>query len=311
MLPHQIDDIVRHMDHPSFDGINSYFVSKAAKSGGVTVAVSGLGGDEVFGGYGSFNVIPASAKAISVWKAVPGSFRDLIIKIIGAFKIPSIDAKAKRKIDRLSEVTSPIGLYCLARLLLWPNEKRTMYTKEMLLSLRSASGNDVIEQLLMQNTNGKYNLWYMVSLLEMSSYMTWRLLRDTDVMSMAHSLEVRVPFVDHKLIEFICSLPEGWEKRWGYPKKLLVESLSDVIPKHVLNRAKHGFEFPMAQWMKNELRDIVEDTLSEGSIKNRGLFKVSEIHKLYNGFCSDLVSYPVIWQFVVLELWMRRMLDRN
>jgi len=310
-VAYQIDDIIRHMDHPSFDGINSYFVSKAAKSGGVTVAVSGLGGDEIFGGYGSFNVIPASIRAISLWKAVPVSLRDLIVKIIGSFKIPWIGATAKRKINNLPDIHSPIGLYCLARLLLWPKEKKSMYSKDMLRALNSTPGHEVVEELLMQYVNCNSNPWYMVSLLEMNSYMTWRLLRDTDVMSMAHSLEVRVPFVDHKLIEFICSLPEGWEKKWGYPKKLLVESLSDIIPDHVVNRAKHGFEFPMSQWMKNELRDIVEDALSKETIKSRGLFEVDKIRELCNGFYNDLIPYPVIWQFVVLELWMRSMLDRS
>ena len=152
-------------------------------------------------------------------------------------------------------------------------------------------------------------MWRMVSLLEMQSYMGWRLLRDTDAMSMAHSLEVRVPLIDHKVVEFVCGLRSGWEKIWGHPKRLLTESLSDILPAEIVHRKKQGFSFPMEKWMKKELREVVEDALSLESIRNRGFMTENGLRNLYDGFLRGEVGYPVIWQMVVLELWMRDTLD--
>ena len=152
-------------------------------------------------------------------------------------------------------------------------------------------------------------MWRMVSLLEMQSYMGWRLLRDTDAMSMAHSLEVRVPLIDHKVVEFVCGLRSGWEKIWGHPKRLLTESLSDILPAEIVHRKKQGFSFPMEKWMKGELREVVEDALSLESIRRRGFMTENGLRNLYDGFLRGEVGYPVIWQMVVLELWMRDTLD--
>ncbi|MBW1741146.1 MAG: asparagine synthase (glutamine-hydrolyzing) [Deltaproteobacteria bacterium] len=305
----QIDDIVGHIDHPSFDGINSYFISKAAKSGGVTVSLSGLGGDELFGGYGSFNVIPRWSKAIRLWGLVPLSLRDALTKMVSKRTIPGLDKRRRRKIGCMARVDSVIGLYCLARLLLWPQEKMQLYSPEMLHFLNTNNENQKIVELLEKYVRSDLDPWQLVSQLEMRTYMAWRLLRDTDVMSMAHSLEVRVPFIDHKLVEFICRLPRGWEKRWGFSKKILVESLGDLLPKEVINQPKHGFELPMEQWMRNELKPLVEDTLSEQSIVKRGFFRFKSIFDVYEGFQKGEYSYPVIWQFVVLELWIRSIFE--
>jgi len=307
----RINEIISHMDHPSFDGINSYFVSMAAKAGGVTVALSGLGGDELFGGYGSFNVIARWFKAIKLWGLTPFSLRKLFIKMISRQAIPGLTKGRYRKINCLPWVDSPIGLYCVARLLLWPEEKMRLYSPEIYHFLNNTQDNQKIVSLLEEYVRFDSNPWHMVSRLEMTIYMIWRLLRDTDVMSTAHSLEVRVPFVDHKLVEFMCGLPVGWVKRWGVSKKILVESLGDLLPKEVVDQPKHGFEFPMKQWMTNELRYVVEDTLSEDSIKKRGLFNHKNILDLYHQFLRDECSYPIIWQFVVLELWIRSIFEKN
>ena len=153
--------------------------------------------------------------------------------------------------------------------------------------------------------------WRILSKLEMQVYMGWRCLRDTDVMSMAHSLEVRVPYVDYRVVEFVCGLPPGWEKKWGYPKRLLEASLRDVIPPEISARRKQGFALPMAKWMKEDLREILEDTLSEESLRRRGIFSPKEVRKLYTRFRKGKSSYPLIWYLAILELWFREMLDAH
>jgi len=307
----QMKDIIRFMDQPSFDGINTYFVSQAAKAGGLTVALSGLGGDELFGGYDSFDVIHRWAKPIRLWGKLPRYFRRGTAHVLSQWALSDFWKKRIRKIQLLPYVDNVSDLYILARMLLWPHEKQAIYSADMCSYLREKEDISYIEELIKGVGRFDDYPWHSLSCLEMTNYMGWRLLRDTDVMSMAHSLEVRVPFVDNKLVEFICGLPLGWEKHWGYPKKLLVESLRDLLPYEVLSQPKHGFEFPFGHWMKNELKDIVEDVFSEECIKARGLFEYSNIRLLYDRFLKNELPYPAIWQLVVLELWMREILDQT
>src|SRR5207244_2279449 len=103
-------------------------------------------------------------------------------------------------------------------------------------------------------------------------YMGHRLLRDTDAMSMAHSLEVRVPLIDHEVVEFVVGLGPQWHTVGRRPKRLLTAAIDDLLPEQVVAGPKHGFELPMAHWMRHELRPIVEETLSRESISRRGIF---------------------------------------
>ncbi len=307
----ELENIVWYLDQPSFDGINSYFVSRAAKQGGLTVALSGLGGDELFGGYGSYQIIPRLNTYVKLWGKLPRTIRTSIVRILELTVGNLSNGDRLRKIGRLGWVDSPVALYALARLNLWPLEKKQLYSSSFLKESEIANGHDQSLVLLEKYAENNHGAWRMVTELEMQTYMNWRLLRDTDVMSMAHSLEVRVPLIDHKLVEFVCGLPEGWQKSLGYPKRLLTTALSELIPKGIINKPKHGFEFPIECWMKRELKQVVEDTLSARTIKERGLFSPDGVRSLYEGFLRGNYSYPVIWQFVVLELWLRCMIDNK
>ena len=124
-------------------------------------------------------------------------------------------------------------------------------------------------------------------------------------MSMAHSIEVRVPFLDDNLVEHVISLPSLNNSPLGYPKRLFIESTRDLLPDFVLNRRKQGFQLPMEVWMRNELDDVVKDVFSHDNIKKRGLFNEREMSKLLSMFEKNQVTYDVIWKFVTLELWLR------
>jgi asparagine synthase (glutamine-hydrolysing) len=128
-------------------------------------------------------------------------------------------------------------------------------------------------------------------------------------MSMAHSLEVRVPLIDHEIVEFVCGLPPGWERRRGYPKRLLLESLSDVLPPAILDRPKQGFAFPLDHWMRNALRPLVESVLAPDVVKARGIFEPAAVRQLADGFFAGREAYPAVWQLVVLEMWLQHTLD--
>jgi len=124
-------------------------------------------------------------------------------------------------------------------------------------------------------------------------------------MSMSHSLEVRVPLLDDDLVEYVLGLPSGWEKGLGWPKKLLTNSVKDILPDFILNRKKQGFQLPMKHWMMTSLKTVVGDTLSDQSISMREIFNNKELNKMHKLFLEGRYPYEVIWKFVVLEMWMR------
>lgn len=309
----ELERMMASIDQPSFDGLNTFLISQAAKEGGLTVSLSGLGGDEIFGGYDTYRVIPRWGKITQWWARIPEALRSTIAKgTMAAFGGNGISsAERSRKFKRLCWVDSPVGLYALARLNLWPQERDSLYADHVLAEVRGDPERIDVMGLLSSLAPASASSWRMVSLLEMQAYMGWRLLRDTDTMSMAHSLEIRVPLIDHEVVEFVCGLRVGWEKRWGHPKRLLTQSLEDILPAALLNRKKQGFAFPMEKWMNEDLREIIEEALSPASVRKRGLFSPPQIERLYRDFQAKRVGYPAIWQFVVLELWMREVLDRQ
>ena len=145
-----------------------------------------------------------------------------------------------------------------------------------------------------------------VSFSEITTYMQNVLLRDTDQMSMAHALEVRVPFLDYKLVEYILNLPDEMKFPIS-PKKLLVDAVSDLLPSEIINRPKMGFTFPWKNWMKNELKIFCETRLQ--NLGKREPFDANGLQELWTKFLNDdpLVTWSRIWPLVVLSHW----LDKN
>ncbi|MBA3551237.1 hypothetical protein H0W32_03460 [Patescibacteria group bacterium] len=142
-----------------------------------------------------------------------------------------------------------------------------------------------------------------VSVAEISTYMQNVLLRDTDQMSMAHALEVRVPFLDYTLVEYVLGVPDKF-KSVASPKKLLVDAIGDLLPSEIVNRPKMGFTFPWKQWMKSELKSFCEIRLQ--SLSKRKCFNETGIMNLWTSFLKDdpRVTWSRIWFLVVLENWL-------
>jgi asparagine synthase (glutamine-hydrolysing) len=144
-----------------------------------------------------------------------------------------------------------------------------------------------------------------VSLAEISTYMQNVLLRDTDQMSMANALEVRVPFLDYTLVEYVLNLPD--EMKFPVtPKKLLVDAVGDLLPPEIVNRPKMGFTFPWKSWMKNELRGFCESRLKY--LGKREPFNENGVTELWNNFLTDdpKVTWSRIWPLVVLSHWLEK-----
>lgn len=228
-LEQNLEDILSAMDQPSSDAINSWFVNKCAKENGLKAVLSGIGADELFGGYPSFKRM----KLIRALKRLP----KFILRL--ADKLPS--EKLKR-IYFLS-YTNPIGEYLFLRGFFTPSAVSKLLSKSK-KEIDQLLENFPLDKEIEQMKGGERASW-----METNLFMKNQLLKDTDYMSMAHSIEVRVPFLDQELIKAIhhVSLHIKFGKQ---PKGLLIDSFKDILPEAIWNRPKMGFTFPLQGWLR-------------------------------------------------------------
>lgn len=282
-LINDFDKIIESMDQPTIDGINTYFVSKAAASFGLKVVLSGLGGDELFGGYPSFINIPKYQRIKSLPFAKP------LMKAAGFIMNGRLPAKA---IEYFKNPDSPNAEYRLIRGLFTDAELRT-------LGWQPTSQQSVVnrqrQNLNQPMTNNQMTVLQYVSFLESCLYMRNQLLRDSDVFSMAHSLELRVPFVDHLLYSAVLPyLDGGFDK--NFPKKILVDAVGD-LPAEISHRTKQGFTFPFADWMKHgKIKESIKDSLS----KNTFGFDRKQLSSMIRKFETGKLHWSRVWALFVL-----------
>ena len=245
-----LPDVMEAMDQPSTDGINSYFICKYAKDAGLTAVLSGLGADELFGGYNSF-VNAAKMELIKKW--VPN---------IG-FKTAQLFNKDKYQKAAFLSISGPIGEYLFNRGLLCPKEiskvlnidENTVW--QLLTNLNKYYAyNPEIQTTRKENINfdvsGYKNLdpFNKASFLETNLYMQNQLLKDSDYMSMWHAVEVRVPFLDKELMQLAYSINCTIKLKANQKKFLLVEAFKDILPQEIWDRPKMGFTFPFQEWLQ-------------------------------------------------------------
>ena len=248
----QLDDAVKSLDQPTMDGLNTYFVSRAARQGGLKVALSGLGSDEIFGGYSTFESTPRAAFVAGLGRWIPGPFRRLTAA--AAVRIAAGDAVRKAAAAWRSPKDFPHAYY-FTRLLFTPSRVRRLLAPYF-ESEEYSRDREYPWRARMRETArqaGQLDSFTSVSCFELQSYMVNTLLRDTDAASMANSLEVRVPFLDHRLVEFVGRLPKSAKYTPDVPKSLLVEALSDLLPDEVVGQSKRTFTLPWDVWLRGPL----------------------------------------------------------
>lgn len=294
-----IPEALSFMDHPSADGPNTYVVSKKTREAGVKMALSGLGGDELFGGYSVFNQIP-ELKSKTWLRSFPAYARKPLGKIYHAIKGTTASSKISGLMGLEQFDTEDIYQF-YRQVYLDPHVLK-------LLSFDSLTPNRV-HQITNRLVGYKTAGWGLpdsskISVAEISTYMQNVLLRDADQMSMASGLEVRVPFLDHELVELVLSVPDNY-KNTQSPKKLLVDSFKHLLPEEIYNREKMGFVLPYDIWMRNELKEFCIEKLNW--LKESPQFNAREIELIWQKFLrgDKQINWSRIWMLVVLANWMK------
>ena len=291
-----VPDALAATDHPSGDGPNTYVVSQATKKAGLTVALSGLGGDELFAGYPVFR---RTADLLDKrWAmAWPRGLR----KLAGAAYRAARPGVAADKFATLlsGDRLDPTSTYPISRRVLLEPEIR----KATPLAPTPDSVASWCRQVLDHAPARDLPVLSRISLAEMHTYMQHVLLRDTDQMSMAHALEVRVPFLDHRLVE--TALAIGDPVKFPHtPKALLTAALGDRLPREIVDRPKMGFTLPWEVWLNGPLEATCQAGLD--ALVQRDLLHADAAKALWGGFLSGRTSWSRVWTLVALGQWIDR-----
>jgi asparagine synthase (glutamine-hydrolysing) len=300
----RVGEAVGALDQPSMDGINTYFVSWGARQAGLKVALSGLGGDEVFGGYSSFRRTPQYQRISALGSRVPKGWRRATAAVLSGAGKATVRADATRKLAALWEEPESLPHpYFFARALFSPKQVTELMTGDNTGRRDLPWWNWLAENV---EQAGRRDTFTAVSWMETRSYLVSTLLRDTDSMSMAHSLEVRVPFLDHLLVEFVTALPEKLKRHNGTPKGLLVGALEDLLPLEVVHQPKRGFTFPWAKWLRGPLKVRVEKGLAELSSDMEMTLNRDKTDRVWHSYLKGHTSWARPWSLYVLNEWTKR-----
>ena len=299
----RLDEAIASFDQPSMDGINTYFVSWAARQAGLKVALSGLGSDELFGGYSSFRNTAKIARLASIAHFLPSSIRRAIAGEFGGSRTPQAYGKFAKASAAWIDPDSLPHPYFFTRLLFPPHAAFSRKRDGVDL------GNDLPSRRWLADSarqTASLDRFTAVSWLELRSYLLNTLLRDTDAMSMRHSLEIRVPYLDTPLVEYVLALPASAKLDRSRPKALLVRAMADLLPQEIIEQPKRTFTFPWERWLRAELGDRVAAGLSDWSPALQPHVSRDFAAAAWTGFLRGRTTWSRPWSLYVLNEWVKR-----
>jgi asparagine synthase (glutamine-hydrolysing) len=294
----ELDAIFDAMDQPTIDGVNSYFVSKVASEDGMKVTLSGLGSDELLYGYPTFASVSGYHRWIRPFHRIPGPLRTVIARTIERAG-RHVSGQPTDKLADTAGAGSAFGASYLLSRGLFPEPARRRLTTDIVPvsdwseEIGDSTASADAGLTTMERTSDAEARWYMGN----------QLLRDTDAMSMAHSLEVRVPFLDAELAAYARSV--GPPESETHEKELLKDAVRDLLPAEVLDREKSGFVFPFDEWLRDDLDDVLEDTLADGDALESVGLNSDTVAAVRRSFQEGEAHWTRVWGLVVLVKWVR------
>jgi asparagine synthase (glutamine-hydrolysing) len=303
--------LVWHCDEPLADpaALPTWYLAQHTRQH-VTVALNGDGGDEAFAGYQRYY---ADALA-DLYGMVPNLLRQRVLDKVWQ-KCPESDTQPLEQnwpaaLRRLSQAAS---LPREASILRWGSyfteaDKYALYTDDMAQAVAGLDSVAFLSDVFCQapaRTRLDRTLYA-----DVHTYLPGALLVKADRMSMAHSLEVRSPLLDHQVMELAAGLPQNWKVRGWTTKRFLREAFADLVPVETRQRGKQGFAVPLGLWFHGELRDLACDLLLGSTARQRGWFKPAAVQRLLDEHQSGHADHGKrIWALLILEMWCRRFVD--
>ncbi len=307
--PEMADELQRmiyYLDEPQADfaAINTFFICRLARENGIKVLLSGAGGDDIFSGYRRHRALELEWR----WSWLPRIARRALKNV--SSRLPSSSASTRR-IAKAFAYADRAGDERLASYFHWtePHVLRSLYTAGMLEALGEQPFSAPLMSSLANVPDDVHELNRMLYL-DCKHFLADHNLNYFDKMSMATGVEVRVPLLDPDLISLAARLPVAYKHRGGEGKWIFKAAMEPLLPREVIYRPKSGFGVPLRHWLRNELRPMVEDTLSEASLARRGLFEYRAVQNLLEQDRSGSVdaAYTIL-SMMCIELWCRMFLD--
>ena len=285
------------MDQPTIDGVNTYLVSAKTRAAGVKVALTGLGADEMFAGYSNFRRVPRMEAFSKRFGRLPKLARRPFSVSVALF---AGKGDRSRKLAELATGhDSIVHPYFLVRMLFGAAEREGLFSGPDYQALQQSLDRGLRESITESQSLDPVN---RVSYLESRWYMRNTLLRDSDFMSMAHGLELRVPFLDRALVEACFRIPGEKKLQGDLPKSLLLASLGVELPREIVNRPKRGFTLPFERWLRGEMRPVVEDALLKSHWDQTSI-SASAVREVWDRFLAGETSWSRPWSLFVLKHW--------
>jgi len=302
-----LEKMIYHLDEPQADPapLNVMYISQFAREHGIKVLLSGVGGDDIFTGYRRHYALMQEKH----WAWLPGYVRKGLTAITK--NIPQ-NQPFMRRAAKAFHYANLDGDERIASYFQWLNFANVLdlLNEEVKNELGEYCPNEILLQSL-QNLPGSTHTLNKMLYLEGKHFLADHNLNYTDKMGMTEGVEIRVPLLDPELIAFATTLPVHYKQRGRTGKWIFKKAMEGVLPKEVIYRPKTGFGAPLRSWLRNELKEMVDDVLSQESIRNRGLFdyaRINRLRRLDEDGKLDAI-YP-IFSVICIELWCRIFIDQ-
>jgi asparagine synthase (glutamine-hydrolysing) len=304
-IVHDLPRMLFALDEPQADPapLNALYISESARAMNIKVLLSGAGGDDIFSGYRRHYALTREP----LWSWLPSFARDALAR--GSALLPQ-----GPQLRRISKALTYANLTPRERLISYfywirPQQSLELFNADIRQELARQHVASSLQDALASNVAGDDPLNQMLYL-EQKFFLIDHNFNYTDKTSMAAGVEVRVPFLDPDLVAFANCLPPGWKQNGSEGKWILKQALEGILPHDVLYRKKTGFGAPLRAWLRGPLRPLVDDILSESSLKKRGLFDVKAVNNLVMADRENRIDAAyTIFSLICIEIWARQFVD--